>query len=63
MDEAIARVREGYAMVVAANDIAVATQGFGDAMQRFRGEVPTAPAPQKSKLPSPDKKGRSARRV
>lgn len=63
VDEAIARVREGYAMVVAANDIAVVTRGFGDAMQRFRGEVLAVPAPQKSTLPNPDKKGRSARRV
>jgi 2-keto-3-deoxy-L-rhamnonate aldolase RhmA len=43
VDEAIARVREGYAMVVAANDIAVVTQGFGEAMKRFRGEVPAIP--------------------
>jgi 2-keto-3-deoxy-L-rhamnonate aldolase RhmA len=48
VDEAIARMREGYAMVVAANDVAVVSQGFGEAMQRFRNDL--LPAPQKSKL-------------
>lgn len=36
VDDAVARVREGYAMVVAANDVAVVAAGFGDAMHRFR---------------------------
>jgi 2-keto-3-deoxy-L-rhamnonate aldolase RhmA len=48
VDDAVARVREGYAMVIAANDIAVVSQGFGDAMQRFRSDLETVP--QKSKL-------------
>ena len=39
VDDAVARVREGYAMVVAANDVAVASAGFGDAMRRFRKEA------------------------
>jgi 2-keto-3-deoxy-L-rhamnonate aldolase RhmA len=58
VDEAIARVREGYAMVVAANDIAVAAQGFGAAMQRFRNDVPAVS--QKSELAGRERKGRSA---
>ncbi len=37
--EAAARVREGYAMVVAATDITVVSQGFGEAMRRFREDV------------------------
>ena len=43
-DEAVARVREGYAMVVAATDITVVSQGFGEAMRRFRAGVQTLPA-------------------
>jgi 2-keto-3-deoxy-L-rhamnonate aldolase RhmA len=39
VDDAVARVRDGYAMVVAANDIAVVTSGFGDAMRRFRKDA------------------------
>jgi 2-keto-3-deoxy-L-rhamnonate aldolase RhmA len=39
VDDAVARVRDGYAMVVAANDIAVVTSGFSDAMRRFRKDA------------------------
>ncbi len=39
VNDAIARVREGYALVVAANDIAVLSQGFNEAMSRFKGEL------------------------
>jgi 2-keto-3-deoxy-L-rhamnonate aldolase RhmA len=39
VDDAVARVREGYAMVVAANDVGVVSAGFGDAMRRFRKEA------------------------
>ena len=39
VDDAVARVHDGYAMVVAANDIAVVTSGFGDAMRRFRKDA------------------------
>jgi 2-keto-3-deoxy-L-rhamnonate aldolase RhmA len=39
VDDAVARVREGYAMVVVANDVAVVAAGFGDAMRRFRKEA------------------------
>jgi 2-keto-3-deoxy-L-rhamnonate aldolase RhmA len=60
VDEAVARVREGYAMVIAANDIAVVSLGFGEAMQRFRSDV--AAIPQKSKLPGRDRKARSSAR-
>jgi 2-keto-3-deoxy-L-rhamnonate aldolase RhmA len=60
VDEAIARVREGYAMVVAANDIAVVTQGFGDATRRFRNEA--LAIPQKSKPSSRDRKERTSTR-
>jgi 2-keto-3-deoxy-L-rhamnonate aldolase RhmA len=42
-DEAVARVREGYAMVVAATDITVVSQGFNEAMRRFREGVQTLP--------------------
>ena len=38
-EDAVARIREGYAMVVAANDIAVVTSGFSDAMRRFRKDT------------------------
>jgi 2-dehydro-3-deoxyglucarate aldolase/4-hydroxy-2-oxoheptanedioate aldolase len=58
VDEAVARVREGYAMVVTATDIAVVSQGFGDAMQRFRGGLQAAP--QKSKLAGRSRKGRAS---
>jgi 2-keto-3-deoxy-L-rhamnonate aldolase RhmA len=44
-DEAVARVHEGYAMVIAATDITVVSQGFSDAMRRFREGVKTPPAP------------------
>jgi 2-keto-3-deoxy-L-rhamnonate aldolase RhmA len=44
VEEAIARVAEGYAMVIAANDIMIVSRGFGDAMHRFRSEVSAAPA-------------------
>jgi 2-keto-3-deoxy-L-rhamnonate aldolase RhmA len=60
VDEAMARVREGYAMVVAANDIAVVSLGFSQAMQRFRSDV--LPVPQKSKLSGRDRKSRSSTR-
>jgi 2-keto-3-deoxy-L-rhamnonate aldolase RhmA len=60
VDEAIARVREGYAMVVAANDIAVVMQGFGEAMLRFRSGAPVAR--QKSKASLGEPKRSSARR-
>jgi 2-keto-3-deoxy-L-rhamnonate aldolase RhmA len=43
-DEAVARVREGYAMVVAATDITLVSQGFSEAMQRFREGVRALPA-------------------
>jgi 2-keto-3-deoxy-L-rhamnonate aldolase RhmA len=59
-DEAIARVREGYAMVVAANDIAVVMQGFGEAMLRFRSGAPAAR--QKSRTSLGERKRSSARR-
>ncbi|HEX3504005.1 MAG TPA: aldolase/citrate lyase family protein [Xanthobacteraceae bacterium] len=42
VDDAIARTAEGYAMVIAASDIAVVSAGFGDAMRRFRKAVPDA---------------------
>jgi 2-keto-3-deoxy-L-rhamnonate aldolase RhmA len=42
VDDAIARIREGYAMVVAASDIAVVSQGFSDAMRRFKNDLPSA---------------------
>jgi 2-keto-3-deoxy-L-rhamnonate aldolase RhmA len=38
-DDAITRAREGYAMVVAANDIAVVSAGFAEAMKRFRNGI------------------------
>jgi 2-keto-3-deoxy-L-rhamnonate aldolase RhmA len=57
-DDAIARVREGYAMVVAANDVAVVTQGFGEAMLRFR----SAGAGRKSKSSLGERKARSSGR-
>jgi 2-keto-3-deoxy-L-rhamnonate aldolase RhmA len=41
--EAVARVREGYAMVIAATDITVVLQGFGEAMRRFRDAVAETP--------------------
>lgn len=40
-DQAATRAGEGYAMVIAANDISVVVQGFGDAMRRFRDAVKT----------------------
>ena len=43
VEDAVARVREGYAMVIPANDIAVVSAGFGEAMRRFRADVPAAP--------------------
>jgi len=39
VNEAIARVREGYAMVIAASDIAVVSRGFSEAMYRFKNEL------------------------
>jgi 2-keto-3-deoxy-L-rhamnonate aldolase RhmA len=60
VEEAVARVREGYAMVVAANDIAVVSQGFGDAMQRFRSGI--LAAAQKSEFSGRKRKGRSPAR-
>jgi 2-keto-3-deoxy-L-rhamnonate aldolase RhmA len=60
VDEAIARVREGYAMVVAANDVAVVSQGFGEAMRRFRNDL--IPAPPKSNISVRDRKDRSPAR-
>jgi 2-keto-3-deoxy-L-rhamnonate aldolase RhmA len=60
VDEAIARVREGYAMVVAANDIAVVSQGFSAAMQRFRNDVPAVA--QKPKLSGRERKERTSTR-
>lgn len=36
VEQAIARAREGYAMVIAASDIAVVSGGFGEAMRRFK---------------------------
>jgi 2-keto-3-deoxy-L-rhamnonate aldolase RhmA len=59
-DEAIARVREGYAMVVAANDVAVVTQGFGEAMLRFR--TGACGAGRKSKSSPGERKHRSSAR-
>jgi 2-keto-3-deoxy-L-rhamnonate aldolase RhmA len=58
VDEAIARVRDGYAMVVTATDIAVVSQGFGGAMERFRNGLQAAP--QKSKLSTRGRKGRGS---
>jgi 2-keto-3-deoxy-L-rhamnonate aldolase RhmA len=61
VEGAVVRVREGYAMVVAANDVAVASQGFSEAMRRFRNDLLSAP--QKSNISVPDRKDRpSARR-
>ncbi len=60
VDEATARVREGYALVIAANDVALVSQGFSEAMQRFRNDLPSAP--QKSNISIPDRKGRSSAR-
>jgi 2-keto-3-deoxy-L-rhamnonate aldolase RhmA len=58
VEEAITRVREGYAMVVAANDVAVVSQSFSEAMRRFRKDL--APAPQKTKLSNRDRKSRTS---
>lgn len=41
-EQAAARAGEGYAMVIAANDISVVTQGFAEAMRRFRTGVQSA---------------------
>ncbi len=60
VEEAVARVREGYAMVVAANDIAVVTRGFGDAIERFRDEAPAVL--EKAKLTGRKWKDRSSAR-
>jgi 2-keto-3-deoxy-L-rhamnonate aldolase RhmA len=61
VDAAIARVREGYAMVVAAMDITVVSQGFGDAMQQFRSGVLAMPAaPRKPKPAGRGRKDRAA---
>ncbi|MBI1203451.1 MAG: aldolase [Rhodopseudomonas sp.] len=43
-DQAAARANEGYAMVIAANDIGVVAQGFSDAMRRFRDAIKTPAA-------------------
>jgi 2-keto-3-deoxy-L-rhamnonate aldolase RhmA len=40
VDDAIAHVADGYAMVIAANDTAVVSAGFSDAMRRFRKAGP-----------------------
>jgi 2-keto-3-deoxy-L-rhamnonate aldolase RhmA len=60
VDEAVARVREGYAMVIAANDIAVVSQGFSEAMQRFRNDV-AAPPGTAGVPPASRQKGRAGR--
>jgi 2-keto-3-deoxy-L-rhamnonate aldolase RhmA len=52
--EAVARVREGYAMVIAATDITVVSKGFGEAMRRFRNDMLTPPV-------APMKEGRGRR--
>jgi 2-dehydro-3-deoxyglucarate aldolase/4-hydroxy-2-oxoheptanedioate aldolase len=39
VDDAVARLRDGYAMAVAASDIAVVISGFSDAMRRFRKDA------------------------
>jgi 2-keto-3-deoxy-L-rhamnonate aldolase RhmA len=57
VDEAVARVREGYAMVVTATDITVVSQGFGDAMQRFRSALQAAP--QRAKIAGGGRKRRA----
>jgi 2-keto-3-deoxy-L-rhamnonate aldolase RhmA len=60
VDEAVARVSEGYAMVIAANDIAVVSQGFSEAMQRFRNDV--VPPPGTAGVPpTSQQKGRAGR--
>ena len=41
-DDAVTRRAEGYALVVAANDLDVVASGFGAAMQRFREEADIA---------------------
>lgn len=41
-EQAAARAGEGYGMVIAANDISVVTQGFAEAMRRFRTGVQSA---------------------
>jgi kynurenine formamidase/2-keto-3-deoxy-L-rhamnonate aldolase RhmA len=44
-DQAAARAKEGYAMVVAANDIGVVSQGFTESVDRFQNASrPNAPA-------------------
>lgn len=40
-EQAAARAGEGYAMVIAANDISVVVKGFEDAMRRYRDAVKT----------------------
>jgi 2-keto-3-deoxy-L-rhamnonate aldolase RhmA len=39
IEDAVARAQQGYAMVIAANDIGVVSAGFGEAMHRFRAEA------------------------
>jgi 2-keto-3-deoxy-L-rhamnonate aldolase RhmA len=59
--DAAARVREGYAMVIAATDITLVAQGFSDAMQRFRSDVQAVAAvPQKQKLSGRGRKERTS---
>jgi 2-keto-3-deoxy-L-rhamnonate aldolase RhmA len=60
-DEAVARVREGYAMVVAATDITVVSQGFGAAMRRFREGIQTPP-PAQAKEERGRRAGKAARK-
>ncbi|HUC51073.1 MAG TPA: aldolase/citrate lyase family protein [Xanthobacteraceae bacterium] len=55
VEDAVARTREGYAMVIAANDIAVVSSGFGNAMRRFKTDLSSAP-------PSAGKQRPNARR-
>jgi 2-keto-3-deoxy-L-rhamnonate aldolase RhmA len=56
VDDAVARAREGYAMVVTANDVAVVSTGFGDAMRRFRADVSSAPPAPRKQRPSTRRK-------
>ncbi len=60
VDEAIARVREGYAMVIAANDVVMVAQGFSAAMQQFRDGM--SAAPQTAGHAGRERKGRASAR-
>jgi 2-keto-3-deoxy-L-rhamnonate aldolase RhmA len=56
VEDAVARAREGYAMVIAANDIAVVSSGFGDAMRRFNTDLSSATPPAGKQKPNARRK-------